>query len=315
MDFKEFTGLLQDHVSWYQDTYFLYLLEHVHQATSKEQNGEEDQTQPQNGDSDEDITIVKEVKVSARESKMKSVVEEGLTKTQNNGSFKSGEQQMKIEEKQKMEGELQNEERLQSTENESKKHNAEEVNKKPAQPVGQVDSKSACKNVEVKSEAATEGSKSELSKKCSPISDGSRKSKTRKRKPAKYVHDSDDSAEELNYKTVKKQFHNTKPITEINRVNKKDIDAGESVSKTVDMSKEDTANWILKLPHVDDEHSEDPDDGSDYGEDSEMQLQLTYGESQTCSIGLRLLSSKVISETCAYPSPGRSPKTFKTFMT
>eukprot|EP00795_Rhopilema_esculentum_P015478 gene15478-6729_t len=278
MDFKEFTGLLQDHVSWYQDTYFLYLLEHVHQATSKEQNGEEDPAQPQNCDSDEDITIVKEVRVSARESKEKSVAEEGLTKAQNNGSFKSGEQQMKIEENQKVEGELQNEERLQSTENKTKKQNADKVKEKPAEPVGQVDSKSACRKVEATSEAATEGSKSELSKKCSPTSDGSRKSKTRKRKPAKYVHDSDDSAEELNYKAVKKQYQNTKPITEINRVNKNDINADESVSKTVDMSKEDTANWILKLPHVDDEHSEDPDDGSDYGEDSETQLQLTYDQ-------------------------------------
>ena len=237
MDFKEFCGLLQDHVSWYQDSYFLYLLEHVNQATSKDQNGEEELTAVKDNDSDDDVIIVKEVKCKSKEKRIeKTKGEEAIGK--NDGDVQVIEGCSKNNEAAK-------EARLAPTVGEQAAPSkvGPEKGKKPS--------------------PLSDGSKSRKRKAPIPLgdSDDSDVDVDKKRKQIKN--------EKTNYlcNNEKRKFNK-----ESKNESKREIVVDERVG-----SKEETAKWVLQLPNVDsEEHSEDPDGESD-DEDSETHLQLTYG--------------------------------------
>lgn len=302
MDFREFTGLLQDHISWYQDGYFTYLLEHVHQAASRVQNSEDETTKNKADESDDEIMIVKEVKGGT---KAKNEIEAVHTETKAGKS-----KEINNEEKNSVgraEGNCVKEGKLDTNEK-HELHNIKEgdskdlkVNDRELNSTVKVasncvkegtldaDKKQVPTGKDTKKENEVVGSKCDQKKKSSPTSDSSRKSKNRKRKPAKPVNASDDSDDELiprNVKLSKKRINNDTHVT--NFVDKNhENDSGDVKEKIkgrellvqrsgfVKGSAEDTAKWVLQLPSIEGEHSEDPEDGSD--DDSETQLQLTYG--------------------------------------
>eukprot|EP00112_Aurelia_sp_Birch-Aquarium-sp1_P012589 Seg2648.2 transcript_id=Seg2648.2/GoldUCD/mRNA.D3Y31 product="N-lysine methyltransferase setd6" protein_id=Seg2648.2/GoldUCD/D3Y31 len=303
MDFREFTGLLQDHISWYQDGYFTYLLEHVHQAASRVQNSEDETTKNKADESDDEIMIVKEVKGGT---KAKNEIEAVHTETKAGKS-----KEINNEEKNSVgraEGNCVKEGKLDTNEK-HELHNIKEgdskdlkVNDRELNSTVKVasncvkegtldaDKKQVPTGKDTKKENEVVGSKCDQKKKSSPTSDSSRKSKNRKRKPAKPVNASDDSDDELiprNVKLSKKRINNDSHVT--NFVDKNhENDSGDVKEKIkgrellvqrsgfVKGSAEDTAKWVLQLPSIEGEHSEDPEDGSD--DDSETQLQLTYDQ-------------------------------------
>ena len=307
MDFREFTGLLQDHISWYQDGFFTYLLEHVHQAASRIHNSEEEATKNKAEESDDEIMIVKEVKGGT---KAENEIAATHTETKAGESKEANNEVMNNEEKKSVGREERNcaKEAKLDTNEKHELHNSKENDAKDKKVTDEdcnskvkVDSDSvkeerldADKNEgrfrqDEKKENQVGESKCDQNKKSSPTSDSSRKSKNRKRKPAKQVNASDDSDEELiprNAKLSKKRMKNDNHIT--NFVDKNENDSGDVNEKIkekellaqrsgfVKGSAEDTAKWVLQLPSIEGEHSEDPEDGSD-DEDSETQLQLTYG--------------------------------------
>lgn len=236
MDFKEFCGLLQDHVSWYQDSYFLYLLEHVNQATSKEQNGDDESNPTKNDDSDDDVIIVKEVRSK----------DNNIEKTEKVKPCVKGSADMK-------------------SNNLKEQKTAEQGRKSSVQPVSTSDVG-----------ATPHDSKPENQNKRSPVSDGSKKAKSRKRKPTVPLEDSDDSDSNNCKRQIKIERTNNISKTENKNIVKEGND-DVLMSNVKLCSNEETAKWVLQLPNVvDQEHSEDPEDESD-DEDSETYLQLTYG--------------------------------------
>ena len=258
MDFKEFCGLLQDHVSWYQDSYFLYLLEHVNQAASKDQNGEEETIAVKNDDSDDDVVIVKEIRNTDNDKgrneklEMKKTDDIGASATRERGPFSSKNVPMK-----------------ESCSKDEVKMEQSNTSSVPAISKSDIaEDKGRCDENIGKQ------------KKESPISDGSKKSKTRKRKPANPVEDSDDSDAEVNIRKKQNKTDKTNNIFNSEKINKsqeKNEKEEGLISDAKVGTKEETAKWVLQLPNIEDEvHSEDPDDESD-DEDSETQLQLTYG--------------------------------------
>ena len=251
MDLKEFCGLLQDHISWYQDSYFMYLLEHVNEAANKEQNGEDEASVVKNDDSDDDIIIVKEVKGMENDIRVPRNVE--VKKADNTTVIVANK-------KVTSEG---------ATGKESCTKVVERVESCSASAVIKSDVGKDTVSCELKSE----GHKKELS-----TSDGSKKMKNRKRKQAIQIEDSDDSDEGVNIR--KKQNRTTNIYSTKKRNSKKEKDEKEErllLDEKVG-SKEETAKWVLQLPNYnDEEHSEDPDNDSD-DEDSETYLQLTYGK-------------------------------------
>ena len=264
MDFKEFCGLLQDHVSWYQDSYFLYLLEHVNEAASKEQNGENEPSAAKIDDSDDDIIIVREVKglTNENEKAMNENVE--AEKPEKTGVCGTNKNDGDIPEGDGVQDSIAKEQKVEE---------------------GFADCRASdIPILEKKKETGTCDLKSEGHKKGSSISDGSRKLKNRKRKQAILIEDSDDSGEDISIR--KKQNRNEKPNNiystkrRNNNLRKEVGEEKEETSVLLDArvgAKEETAKWVLQLPNYNDEgHSEDPDDDSD-GEDSEANLQLTYG--------------------------------------
>ena len=253
MDFKEFCGLLQDHISWYQDSYFVYLLKHVNEAAVKEQNGEGEDFVVKDDDSDDDVIIVREVKGST------DVPESvGANKAENatpcSTSKKDGITSEVTTVKEKS----------------SKEQKTEE-------PAGGC-SPSAVTKSDMGTEAPTCDRAPRGHKKDS--SDGSKKTKNRKRKQTVPIEDSDDSDEEVNIKKKKNINDKTRNINcnEKRNSDTKNDEKEERMPLDAKVgSKEETAKWVLQLPNYhNEEHSEDPDDESD-DEDSESLLQLTYG--------------------------------------
>ena len=312
MDFREFTGLLQDHISWYQDGYFTYLLEHVHQAASRVHNSEEEAMKNKADESDDEIMIVKEVKggtkaeheIAAAHTETKAGESKEANNEVVNNEVANNEEEKSVG---RAEGNCVKEAKLDTNE----KHDLHDINEndgkdkkmndKDCNATVKVDSNCVTKDrldadknqgltrQHEKKENQVGESKCDQNKKSSPTSDNSRKSKNRKRKPAKQVNASDDSDEELiqrNAKLSKKRMKNDKNVT--NFVDKNENDSGDVKGKINEKelfvqrsgfmkgSAEDTAKWVLQLPSIEGEHSEDPEDGSD-DEDSETQLELTYG--------------------------------------
>ena len=257
MDLKEFCGLLQDHISWYQDRYFIYLLDHVNEAANKEQNGEDEASVVKNDDSDDDVIIVKEVKGMKRENDI-TVPKNVEVKKADNTSVSVANKRV-------------------TSEGVSGKESCTKEQKKAVERVDGCSASAVAKS-DVGKETVSSELKNEGHKKESSTSDGSKKLKNRKRKQAIHIEDSDDSDEEINIR--KKQNRTTNIYSIEKRNNRKERDEKEERLLLDDKvgSKEETAKWVLQLPNYNDgEHSEDPDNDSD-DEDSETYLQLTYGK-------------------------------------
>ena len=260
MDFKEFCGLLQDHISWYQDSYFLYLLKHVNEAAVKEQNGEGEDPAVKDDDSDDDVIIVREVKGSSSKGGTEVPESVGANKAENATPCTTSKKDGGTLEVATVKEKSANEQKIED----------------PADGC----SPSAVTKSDMGTEAPTCDGAPKGHKKDSSTSDGSKKTKNRKRKQTVPIEDSDDSDEEVNCKKIKSINERTRNINcnEKGNSDKRNDKKEERMPLDAKVgSKEETAKWVLQLPNYhNEEHSEDPDDESD-DEDSDSLLQLTYG--------------------------------------
>eukprot|EP00794_Sanderia_malayensis_P014255 gene14255-15742_t len=273
MELKEFTGLLKDHIKWYQDSFFSCLLQHITEAAidDKKDSKEADKVVEIIDDSDDDVVIVKEVNVN-KEASAKAYA----TNEPKQYYAKQEGENHKFDQASSIGSEI-----IAPLVTIKAQDNAPSVRGvgEPTVVVNETPERQV-ERFPDNDHGNGDVCKAEEIKKDSPSSDGQKKHRSRKRRFVQQAFLCNDSDEEMEMQqSIGAMSHSQA------KLHRKQEDPSHNStrqgfsSNAVRKEEVEEKVYLSSSKHGDDEdgYSEDPEDGTDE-EDSETYLQLTYDQ-------------------------------------